>query len=111
MPVARVWRTDASRDALWLFAASQRRWSASAVRAVDAWWYLQFLLPAWPVMMPAPRRSPPGLAQRPATWRAVVAAVLAAIGVNGVRQAVQRDAFTVARGSRNTSRSPERWNR
>jgi hypothetical protein len=102
MPDARVWRTAASREARWLFVGIAAVIWASYLLYVpwDAWWYLRFLLPAWPMMMlgvasigAAVYRAAPTAARRTG-----VIVVLAAIGISGAWQAVQRDAFSVARG-------------
>ena len=101
IPAARIWCTRASREALFLFGGIAAVIWISYVLFVpwDAWWYLRFLLPAWPMMTTGTasliaagyRTSSPVL-------RAAAVLILAAIGVSGVRQAVQREAFSVARG-------------
>jgi hypothetical protein len=65
----------------------------------DAWWYLRFLLPAWPMMTIATASLAAACyrAGSPAVRVIAVAGVLA-IGVSGIRQAVRRDTFSVARG-------------
>jgi hypothetical protein len=102
IPGASIWRTRESRDARWLFASLAAVVWISYLLYVpwDAWWYLRFLLPAWPMMTlgtasiaAAVHRATPSPALRGA---AIL--VLAAIGVGGVRQAVRRETFAVARG-------------
>ena len=56
----------------------------------DAWWYLRFLLPAWPILAVGAAL----LVQR--TGRAAIPIVVA-IAVLGVWQAARRDAFALAR--------------
>ena len=91
IPSARLWRTPpfAMGDGcsggvallVWISYLLYVPW--------DAWWYLRFLLPAWPMMTlgtasiaaAAYRSSSRGL-------RAAAVVVIAAIGVNGVTQAV-----------------------
>ncbi len=101
LPSARFWPTqDSRRGAL----AAWRRRPVDLLSYVfyvpwDAWWYLRFLLPAWPAMTlgaasivaAAYRSSVPAL-------RGAAMVALAAIGVSGVTQAVRRDAFGTARG-------------
>jgi hypothetical protein len=98
----RVWRTRASREALpLLVAATGVIWiSYLAYVPWDAWWYLRFLLPAWPMMTlgtaslaAAVYRAAPSTA-----LRTLIIAGLGAIGINGVWQAAQRDTFSVATG-------------
>jgi hypothetical protein len=52
VPAARLWPSRASRHALPLFAGIAAVIWISYLLYVpwDAWWYLRFLLPAWPVM-------------------------------------------------------------
>jgi len=100
-PVMRVWRTRESREALPFFCAfAAFVWISYLVYVPwDAWWYLRFLLPVWPLMaigtaslLSAAYRSPSrGLR---------TAAVVTVVGVCsiGIVQAVQREAFAIARG-------------
>jgi hypothetical protein len=101
-PSAALWPTRASRRARRLFA-----WIALVVWAIyllyvpwDAWWYLRFLLPTFPMMAIGTASIVAALAARaPLAWRRVAAAaVVAALGVEGVLQAAKRDAFDAARG-------------
>ena len=102
IPRARIWRTPSSREAVPLLGAVAAIVWLSYLLFVpwDAWWYLRFLLPAWPMMMlgtvsiaAAVYRAAPS-----AVPRALVIGVLGAMGVSGVWQAVRRDAFSVATG-------------
>jgi hypothetical protein len=68
----------------------------------DAWWYLRFLLPMWPILMTLVVAAIFGVATRVARLPVSaatlgVAMVLAALGV---RIAIARDAFDVGRGER-----------
>ena len=66
----------------------------------DAWWYLRFLLPAWPMMMLGTASIAAALyrAAPSAAMRVLVIGVLGATVTSGVYQAVRRDAFSVATG-------------
>jgi len=100
VPSAALWRTEAARRAQWLFAAA-----AAAVWIFyllyvpwDAWWYLRFLLPAWPVTAIG-AAALAGLVARSGRWphRAAIAA-LVAVGLHGIVAAKRRAVFDVARG-------------
>ena len=68
----------------------------------DAWWYLRFLLPLWPLMMLLTAAALDALARRwlrPVHTVAVAAAVIALAG-HGVRTAAERSVFDLARGER-----------
>jgi hypothetical protein len=102
VPSARIWRTASSRETLPLLGGIGAVIWVSYLLYVpwDAWWYLRFLLPAWPMMTlgtasiaAALYRAAPSTA-----LRALVIGALGAIGVSGIWQAVQRDAFSVAVG-------------
>ena len=101
VPAARVWRTDVSRDAVRLLGAfAAVIWISYLVYVPwDAWWYLRFLLPAWP-MMAVGTASLAAAAYRISSrpLQTLTIAILAGIGINGVTQAVRRDAFSIARG-------------
>ena len=62
----------------------------------EAWWYLRFLLPAWPAMCIGtaavflPRRRP--------AWRVAGGVVLIALGLHGIRFAAANGAFPVGEG-------------
>ena len=102
VPGARIWTTRASREALPLLCSVAAIVWISYLLYVpwDAWWYLRFLLPAWPMMTLGTASIAAALyrAAPSAAPRVLVVAVLAAIGISGVWQALQRDAFSVATG-------------
>ena len=101
IPLARIWRTRESREALWLLAGIAAAVWISYLLYVpwDAWWYLRFLLPAWPMMAIGTASLAAALYRaRPAVARPAAIVVLALIGVSGLSQAVQRDTFSVAAG-------------
>jgi len=101
-PWGALWPTASARRARWLFAAI-----AIAVWAIyllyvpwDAWWYLRFLLPTFPLMAIGTASIVAALAARSSpAWRRVAAvAAIAALGVAGVAQAARRETFNAARG-------------
>ncbi|MGH9143149.1 MAG: hypothetical protein ACRD2I_18610, partial [Vicinamibacterales bacterium] len=101
IPSARLWPTRSSRHALFLFCGGVAVIWLSYLLYLpwDVWWYLRFLLPAWPMMtigaaslIAAWHRSAAGAA------RAAALLVVVAIGVNGIVQAGRRDTFAVALG-------------
>lgn len=100
VPAARLWPSSAARDARWLLAACAAVVWASYLVFVpwDAWWYLRFLLPSWPMMAIGTASLAAAIYRSSGAWRPLVAGVLAALGVFGVAQAARRDVFDVARG-------------
>ena len=68
----------------------------------DAWWFLRFLLPMWPVIMLLTAVALDTLARRwTGRWSAaVVWAIVAAVGWRGVRLAIDRSAFDLGWGDR-----------
>jgi hypothetical protein len=68
----------------------------------DAWWFLRFLLPMWPVIMLLTAVALNTLARRwTGRWSAaVVWAIVAAVGWRGVRLAIDRSAFDLGWGDR-----------
>lgn len=86
-----------------------RRWLLAAVVAVvwglyliyvpwDAWWYLRFLLPSWPMMAVGTALLLFRTAAMVPRGSLVAAAVLVFVGLLGVLQAWERDAFNQAAG-------------
>jgi len=70
----------------------------------DAWWYLRFLLPMWPVLMLLTSGAIVALA-RGLVPRAAVPVVVMSVGLlaaYGVRSAVAREAFDIGRAERRT---------
>jgi len=97
-----LWPTRSARSAHWLFA-----WISIVVWAIyllyvpwDAWWYLRFLLPTFPLMaIGTASLVATGAARASFTWRRAAAmAVMIALGVEGVVQAARRETFNAARG-------------
>ena len=70
----------------------------------DAWWYLRFLLPLWPIMMILTAASLDALARlaiRASAVRVVLlAAAVALLAANGIRIANARYAFDIGRAER-----------
>jgi hypothetical protein len=97
-----IWPTPSARRARGLFVGC-----AAVVWLIyllyvpwDAWWYLRFLLPVWP-MMAIGAASLVAIVYRSSSlaWRRPAAvAVVAIMGALGVAQAVSREAFNEARG-------------
>jgi hypothetical protein len=101
LPAAALWPARARRDARWLLAACAAVVWISYLFYVpwDAWWYLRFLLPSWPMMAIGIASLAAAIAHASGQrWRPVVLAGLAVVGVAGVVQAGRRAAFDVARG-------------
>jgi hypothetical protein len=101
VPAARLWPGAQARRAHWMLAGcAVAVWCSYLVFApFDAWWYLRYLLPSWP-MMAVGTASLVALAVRPGRpwtgWAA--AAVVVGLGAHGVTRAVQEHAFGVAAG-------------
>jgi hypothetical protein len=68
----------------------------------DVWWYLRFLLPAWPVLMLLTALVIDRLVRRWTGWLAPVAvgALVAFLAYHGVHIAAERSAFDLGRGER-----------
>jgi hypothetical protein len=97
----RIWRTRESRSAQWLLGGCAAIVWIEYLLYVpwDAWWYLRFLLPSWPMMTIGTASLLAAVYRTSsAAWRLAPLGVLAAIGVVGIAQASQREAFSVARG-------------
>ncbi len=68
----------------------------------DAWWYLRFLLPVWPVMMIATAAGVDAMTRRLHPWASGVALAISVllVGVVGVATAAERSAFDIGRWER-----------
>jgi hypothetical protein len=101
-PIASVWRTPGSRAAQWLLASCAALVWISYLLFVpwDAWWYLRFLLPSWPMMAIGMASMVAAIDRNSSIpWsRHVGVACVVAIGLVRVAQAAQRETFSVARG-------------
>jgi hypothetical protein len=101
IPVNRLWPTRESREARRLLAGVAIVVWVSYLLFVpwDAWWYLRFLLPSWP-MMAIGTASLLAAAFRTSAirWRLAAVAITAAIGLAGLAQAVRHGVLSEARG-------------
>jgi hypothetical protein len=98
---ALVWRTPQSRDARILLALFTAVVWISYLLYVeyDAWWYLRFLLPSWPMMAIGTMSFLASAWQRrPRVGRPVAALVLVGICATHLIQANRRGTFDAARG-------------
>ena len=101
LPLRRVWTTPAARRTLWflaLYAASV--WVPFLLFTVnDAWWYLRYLLPMWPVIMLGTAACLAALYRTRWWWaRLVVVLTVVALGWHGWAEAGRRGAFDVKAG-------------
>jgi hypothetical protein len=100
-PTRFVWRTRESREALLLLCAfAAAIWISYLVYVPwDAWWYLRFLLPAWPMMAIGTASLLAAIYESSSRGlRMLAVVILAGIIGAGIVQALQRDAFAIARG-------------
>src|SRR5262249_32872475 len=100
VPSTRVWTTPESQRARWLLGSVAAGAWVSYLLYVpwDAWWYLRFLLPAWPMMALGVASLLAGLAAaiavpRVAAIRAIVVVAIVALGLAGVRRAIRLNVF------------------
>ena len=77
-------------------------WSYLLYRPFDAWWYLRFLLPMWPVMMLLTACAVDAIAARwmRRAYPAAMAAAVVLLAWHGVSVANARSAFDLGRGER-----------
>lgn len=96
LPLARVWPSAPDRSAcvaLALIVASVWAFYGFYLE-FDAWWYLRFLLPAWPIMMVGFGAIAAALVRRaPRELAAAAVIVVLGLGAFGVRQSMARAAF------------------
>ena len=105
IPVRWLWPTGASRAGAVLLAGVSVAVFAVYIAYISfqEWWYLRFLLPAWPAivigtvaLLRAPVVAYPG-----AVWlRVVVAAVVVALGIRGLQQAKALGVYPANEGER-----------
>jgi hypothetical protein len=101
VPAELLWPRPAARRARWLMALVAIAVWISYLLYVpwDAWWYLRFLLPAWPMMAVGTATVLAALYRaRPFALRAAAVIVAIALGAFGVYQAAARDTFRQAFG-------------
>jgi hypothetical protein len=103
IPWARVWATPFARSAarllmLQLFAVGA---VYAAYQPFHDWWYLRFLLPAWPAIVIGMAALTIGLVRgRAAGLRAIVALAIAGLGVHGIATARQLGVYPDGEGER-----------
>jgi len=99
VPWSVLWPTRDSRRAVWLLASVAAGVWASYLIYVpwDAWWYLRFMLPAWPMMAVGAASVVAALCRpRSTTWRIAVIAAVIGIGLFNVKRAVRLAVFNEA---------------
>ena len=100
-PIRAIWRTRGRQHAAFLLGASAATvWVLYLIYTpYDAWWFLRFLLPSWPALCVGTAAVLLRLADLPhRAFRAVAFAVLAVIGVHGLRYAAGNGAFPSGEG-------------
>jgi hypothetical protein len=101
VPVRAIWRTpDAQARALLAGAVAAVVCAMYFVyRPFEDWWYLRYLLVAWPSICVGCGVVFARLIERPGAWsRAIAVGVVLAIGIYGVSFAVRRGAFPSGEG-------------
>jgi hypothetical protein len=100
LPMGRVWTTRAAKDSLWLLASCAAVVWASYLAYVtfNEWWYLRFLLPSWPMMAIGTASVLAACYRAGGTWgRGATVAALIVVGAHGVRTAIDRSVFELAK--------------
>jgi hypothetical protein len=102
VPARRLWTTEASRRAwLLLLLTTAAAWSVYLFyNEFRDWWYLRFLLPAWPAMFVAAALVVSRIWAQSLTGRVVAIAVVCAAGVHGVATARERWVFNLGHSER-----------
>jgi hypothetical protein len=104
VPLIRRRREDAphSGAGLLLLAALACAVAASYLFYIpfDAWWYLRFLLPMWPMMMLLLAAAPERMFRTARTARVGLAIIGFVLVTHGLRTAIARSAFDLGRGER-----------
>ena len=101
LPFSSIWPTrDAQRAAPLLAAIVLVVWALYLVYLpFEAWWFLRFLLPAWPAMCVGSAALLVRMAQSRGAWLRVIAyVVLAAVGVHSIYYASTHGAFPTGEG-------------
>jgi hypothetical protein len=103
-PLIRRSREDASRSqaGVLLLAGLAFAVAASYLFYIpfDAWWYLRFLLPMWPMMMLLLAAAPGRMFATARTARVVLGIIAFILVTHGLRIAIARSAFDLGRGER-----------
>jgi Dolichyl-phosphate-mannose-protein mannosyltransferase len=101
VPLKSIWRTREQQQAAWLLAASVIVvWALYLIYTpFEAWWFLRFLLPAWPAMCLGTAAVFVRIAEaRGAVLRALAYAILVAVGAHDVYYASTHGAFPSGEG-------------
>ena len=102
IPLARVWPGARARRAAWLLMSSIV--SAGGVyllyQGFTDWWYLRFLLPAWPAFFVAAAAALEAIGTRGRLALGVVVLLAIAAGIAGVSIARARGVFELGAGER-----------
>jgi hypothetical protein len=102
LPASRLWPTPAARRAArLLLVTTAAAWSVYLFYGeFRDWWYLRFLLPAWPAIFVAAALTVGRLWERGAVARAVAIALIAGSGAAGVAVARERWVFNLGHSER-----------
>ena len=103
VPWKRLWPTPESRAVARLLACVFGVVAAAYVlyTPFQDWWYLRFLLPAWPAIFIGTAALPIGLARGRAEWARMAAALLIiALGVRGIAMARALGVYPPGEGER-----------
>ena len=101
VPLKMIWRTSAQQRAAWLLGATVIVvWSLYVIYTpFEAWWFLRFLLPAWPAMCLGTAAVLVPLAHaRVVALRVLAYVLLAAVGAHTVYYASTHGAFPTGEG-------------
>ncbi|HUP39489.1 MAG TPA: hypothetical protein VM115_05185 [Vicinamibacterales bacterium] len=101
IPAKALWRTTEQQRAAWLLGAIVIVvWALYVIYTpFDAWWFLRFLLPAWPAMCLGSAAALVRLGQlRGGALRVLAFTILAAVGVHNVYYASTHGAFPTGEG-------------
>ncbi len=101
IPAHALWRTSEQQRVAWLLGAIVIVvWALYAIYTpFDAWWFLRFLLPAWPAMCLGSAAVLVRLGQsRSVALRGLAYAILAAVGAHNVYYASTHGAFPTGEG-------------
>jgi hypothetical protein len=101
IPATALWRTREQQRAAWLLGATVIVvWALYLIYTpFDAWWFLRFLLPAWPAMCLGTAAVFVRIAQaRHVAARVVACVMLLAVGVHNVYYASTHGAFPSGEG-------------
>jgi dolichyl-phosphate-mannose-protein mannosyltransferase len=105
VPVRWLWPTSAARAGAALLAGVTLGVLAVYIAYIsfEEWWYLRFLLPAWPAIFigtVALLRAPVVAHPRAAWLRLVVAGIIVALGIRGIQQSMALGVYPPNEGER-----------